>query len=64
MDATQESASVTECITEYDLEQRLSELFSDFGILSSPRQDGNELLRGLYEEIIYDRDEDNRDSGP
>jgi len=61
---TQESASATECITDHDLEQRLTELFSDFGIHSSSWQDSDELLRGPYEEIIYDRDEDNRDSGP
>jgi len=63
-DATQEPVSATECITDHDLEQRLTELFSDFGILSSPQQDGDELLRESYEEIIHDRAEDNRNSGP
>jgi len=63
-DATQESARATECINDQDLEQRLTELFPDFGILSSQRHDGNKLLREPYEEIIYDRNKDNRDSGP
>ena len=63
-DMTHESASTTECITDHDSEQRLTELFSDFEILFSARQDGDELLREPYEEIIYNHDEDNRDSGP
>jgi len=46
------------------LQQRLTELFSDFGILFSQRYDSDKLLQEPCKEIIYDRDEDNRDSGP
>jgi len=62
-DAIQESVRETECITDQDLEQRLTELFSDFGILPSQWHDGDKLRREPCEEIIYDCDEDNRDSG-
>jgi len=51
-DTTQKSVRETECITDQDLEQRLMELFSDFGILPSQRHDGDKLLQVLCEEII------------
>jgi len=46
------------------LEQQWTELFSGSGVFSSQRHDYDELLRGPYEEIIFDRDEYNRDLNP
>jgi len=42
----------------------LTRLLSDSGVFSLQRNECNELLRGPCEEIIFDRDEDNRDSNP
>jgi len=53
-----------ECITDQDLERRLAELLLDSGIFSSQRNDCDELLHRPCEEIIFDREEDNRDSNP
>jgi len=55
---------ITQYITDQDLEQQWMELFLGSGVFSSERHDYNELLREPYEEIIFDRDEDNRDSNP
>jgi len=63
-DSRQELVRTTECITHQDLEQWLMELLSDSGIFSSQRNNCDELLWGLCEEIIFDRGEDNRDSNP
>jgi len=64
MDATQESAKTTQCITDQDLEQQWTELFSGSGIFFSQRHDYDELLRGPCKEIIFDCNKDNRDSNP
>jgi len=40
------------------------ELLADFGVFSSQRNDCDELLWRPCKEIIFDRDEDNRDSNP
>jgi len=64
MNATQESAKTTQCITDQDLEQQWMELFSSSGVFSLQRYDYDKLLWGPCEEIIFHRDEDNRDSNP
>jgi len=61
MDVIQES---TEYITDQDLEQWLMELFSDSAMFFSQQHDYDKVLRELCKEIIYDHEEDNRDSDP